>query len=80
MIEQGLRKPASTSRQRRVSRSFRSIGWYASVTPEIATTCGFQLRRESCARRSSGSSCFTRIRVSKSSPLEKPRYSWVGRA
>ena len=36
----GLRNSRSTSRQRRVMPSLRSIGWYGSVTPESATTRG----------------------------------------
>jgi hypothetical protein len=56
------------------------MGWYGSVTPESATTCGSQRGETSVSRRSFGSSSFTRMRVSKSSPAENPRYSWVGRA
>ena len=76
----GLRNSASTCRQRRVMRSLRSTGWYGSVTPESASGRGRQRGRASSAASSSGASSLTTMRVSKSSPAEKPRYSCVGRA
>ena len=80
MIATGLRNSARTSRQRRVIRSFLSIGWYGSVTPDSTMTWGFQRGLRSAFRSSSGARSLTSIRLSKSSPAEKPRYSWVGRA
>ena len=46
----------------------------------VCLALGRQDLEESFRFRSSGASVFTRIRDSKSSPAEKPRYSWVGRA
>jgi hypothetical protein len=47
------------------------------VTPLIASACGFHFGAESSRRSSPGASGLTMIRLSKSSPAEKPRYSRV---
>jgi len=43
-------------------------------------TLGTQPGEDNSRRKSLGASSLTMIFVSKSSPDEKPRYSWVGRA
>ena len=43
-------------------------------------TRGVHFGDDNSRRNSSGAFSFTIILVSKSSPAEKPRYSWVGRA
>ena len=58
----------------------RSTGWYASVLPESATTCGTQRGDESACLSSAGASSFTMMRRSKSRPALNPRYSCDGRA
>jgi hypothetical protein len=73
-LGQRLQAPA------REAQSSLGTGWYGSVTPLITMVCGFHRGDASSRRSSSGASIFTRMRVSKSSPAEKPRYSCVGRA
>jgi hypothetical protein len=80
MTATGFRYSASTSSTPRVMPSFRSAGWYASVTPESAIVAGFQRGESSAFRSKAGASCFTRIFVSKSRPADQPRYSCEGRA
>jgi hypothetical protein len=75
----GLRNPARTWRQPRVIPSFRSTGWYGSVTPLIESTFGSHRGEANRSRKSPGASSFTRTLLSKSSPAERPRYSCVGR-
>ena len=76
----GLRYSAQTSRQPRVSRSEASSGCQASVLPEKAMGSPVQEGRSKARRSSSGARSLATMRVSKSVPAPKPRYSWVGRA
>ena len=76
----GFRYSAQTSRQPRVSRSEASSGCQASVLPEKAMGSPVQEGRSKARRRSSGARSLATMRVSKSVPAPKPRYSWVGRA
>ena len=76
----GFRYSAQTSRQPRVRRSEASSGCQASVLPEKAMGSPVQEGRSKARRSSSGARSLATMRVSKSVPAPKPRYSWVGRA
>ncbi len=80
MIDTACPHSAITSKHPRVIFKSRSIGWYGSVTPDIMIDSPTHDARPNSFRNSSGASRFAKILVSKSSPLDNPRYSCPGRA
>ena len=76
----GLAARPSSSTMRLVRWYLPSADWYGSVFVPMAMCSPLQLGARSSARSRSTAFTFTTIRRSKSLPMFRPRYAWVGRA